>query len=404
MYNQRIMLSARSSIARSNQARAVIQIADRITLSKKETSSRLDSVAAMDAEMPKIGTSILVPSVKELTQQSFSEVPERYVRSDQDPTFVSDAVSLPQIPVIDMNKLLYEEATELEKLDHACKQWGFFQLTNHGVNPLLVENVKIGVQEFFNLPMEEKKKLWQKPGDLEGFGQLFVVSEEQKLDWADLFYINTLPSYTRNPHLLPNIPQPFRDNLEKYCSELNKLCITIIEFMTRALKMEPNELLKLFEDGGQSMRMNYYPPCPQPEHVIGLHPHSDAEVLTILLQVNEIEGLQIRKDGMWIPIKPTSNAFVINIGDVLEILTNGIYRSIEHRATVNSVKERISIATFHRPGMSRVLGPIPSLVTPERPALFERIGVQDYYKGFLSRELQGKSYIDIIRIQNEISK
>ncbi|XP_019460641.1 PREDICTED: protein SRG1-like isoform X3 [Lupinus angustifolius] len=404
MYNQRIMLSARSSIARSNQARAVIQIADRITLSKKETSSRLDSVAAMDAEMPKIGTSILVPSVKELTQQSFSEVPERYVRSDQDPTFVSDAVSLPQIPVIDMNKLLYEEATELEKLDHACKQWGFFQLTNHGVNPLLVENVKIGVQEFFNLPMEEKKKLWQKPGDLEGFGQLFVVSEEQKLDWADLFYINTLPSYTRNPHLLPNIPQPFRDNLEKYCSELNKLCITIIEFMTRALKMEPNELLKLFEDGGQSMRMNYYPPCPQPEHVIGLHPHSDAEVLTILLQVNEIEGLQIRKDGMWIPIKPTSNAFVINIGDVLEILTNGIYRSIEHRATVNSKKERISIATFHRPGMSRVLGPIPSLVTPERPALFERIGVQDYYKGFLSRELQGKSYIDIIRIQNEISK
>ncbi|XP_019460642.1 PREDICTED: protein SRG1-like isoform X4 [Lupinus angustifolius] len=393
-----------SSIARSNQARAVIQIADRITLSKKETSSRLDSVAAMDAEMPKIGTSILVPSVKELTQQSFSEVPERYVRSDQDPTFVSDAVSLPQIPVIDMNKLLYEEATELEKLDHACKQWGFFQLINHGVNPSLVENVKKDVQEFFNLPMEDKQKLWQTLENVEGFGQLFVVSEEQKLEWADMFFITTLPLYSRNPHLFPKIPQPFRDNIENYSSELKNICMTIIGFMAKALKIEQDELLDLFEDASQAMRMNYYPPCSQSEHVIGQKPHSDAGALTILLQCNEIEGLQIRKDGIWIPVKPLSNAFIINIGDMLEILTNGIYRSIEHRATVNSVKERISIATFHRPGMSRVLGPIPSLVTPERPALFERIGVQDYYKGFLSRELQGKSYIDIIRIQNEISK
>ncbi|OIV94304.1 hypothetical protein TanjilG_19310 [Lupinus angustifolius] len=178
----------------------------------------------------------------ELAKQPYSEVPKRYVQLDQDPNFVSNAVSLPQVLVIDMNKLLSEDATELEKLDHACKQWGFFQMINHGVNPSLVENVKIGVQEFFNLPMEDKKKLWQKPGDLEGF-----------------------------------------------------------------------------------------------EHVIGLHPHSDVEVITILHQVNEIEGLQIRKDGMWIPIKPLSYAFVINIGDILEILADGIYRNIEHRSTVIAI-------------------------------------------------------------------
>ncbi|XP_019420650.1 PREDICTED: protein SRG1-like [Lupinus angustifolius] len=134
----------------------------------------------------------------ELAKQPYSEVPKRYVQLDQDPNFVSNAVSLPQVLVIDMNKLLSEDATELEKLDHACKQWGFFQMINHGVNPSLVENVKIGVQEFFNLPMEDKKKLWQKPGDLEGFGQLFVVSEEQKLDGADLFYINTDGQYITN--------------------------------------------------------------------------------------------------------------------------------------------------------------------------------------------------------------
>ncbi|PNX81073.1 protein SRG1-like, partial [Trifolium pratense] len=86
------------------------------------------------------------------------------------------------------------------------------------------------------------------------------------------------------------------------------------------------------------------------------------------------------------------------------ILTNGIYRSIEHRATVNSKKERISIATFHRPPMSKVLGPTPSLVTSEMPALFKTLTVEDYYKVFFSRQLQGKSCLDVMRIQNENNK
>jgi len=73
-----------------------------------------------------------------------------------------------------------------------------------------VENVKIGVQEFLSLPLEEKKKFWQNQEDIEGFGQLFVLSENQKLEWADLFFTTTLPSYARNPRLFPNIPQPFR--------------------------------------------------------------------------------------------------------------------------------------------------------------------------------------------------
>lgn len=85
-----------------------------------------------------------------------------------------------------------------------------------------------------------------------------------------------------------------------------------------------------------------------------------------------------------------------------QILTNGIYRSIEHRGIVNSEKERISIATFHRPQMNKVIGPIPSLVTPERPVMFKNIGVADYLNAFLKRELQGKSHMDVIRIQNQI--
>ena len=84
------------------------------------------------------------------------------------------------------------------------------QLINHGVNISLVEKVKVGIQELFNLPMEEKKKLWQLPGDIEGFGQTFVVSEEQKLDWGDMFKMVTHPIHLRKPHLFPKIALPFK--------------------------------------------------------------------------------------------------------------------------------------------------------------------------------------------------
>ena len=84
------------------------------------------------------------------------------------------------------------------------------QLINHGVSISLLENVKKGAQEFFNLPMEDKKKkLWQRE-DIQCYGQAFVVSEEQELEWADMFFMLTLPSYIRKPHLFPNIPLPFR--------------------------------------------------------------------------------------------------------------------------------------------------------------------------------------------------
>ena len=90
--------------------------------------------------------------------------------------------------------------------------------------------------------------------------------------------------------------------------------------MAKALKIDRQEMEDLFSDGFQGMRMNYYPPCPEPERAIGITPHSDGDALTILFQINETEGLQIRKDGRWVPIKPFPNAFVVNLGDIMEVL------------------------------------------------------------------------------------
>ncbi|KHN25971.1 Protein SRG1 [Glycine soja] len=361
------------------------------------------NVCSVEAMEP---TSLTVPFVQEIAKDALTRVPERYVRPLHERPILLSATTtpLPQVPVIDLSKLLSQDLKEpeLEKLHYACKEWGFFQLINHGVSTSLVEKVKRGAQDFFNLPIEEKKKLGQREGEgVEGYGQAFVVSEEQKLEWADMFFMLTLPPHIRKPYLFPNIPLPFRDDLETYSAGLKKLAIQIVELMANALNVDSKEIRELFGEGVQSMRMNYYPPCPQPELVMGLNPHTDGGSLTILLQLNEVEGLQIKIDGSWIPIKPLPNAFIVNLGDMMEIMTNGIYRSIEHRATVNLEKERLSIATFYNPGMEVKLGPAPSLVTPTTPAVFKTISVPEYYRGYLSRELRGRSYLDSMKIQNE---
>jgi isopenicillin N synthase-like dioxygenase len=94
------------------------------------------------------------------------------------------------------------------------------------VKTSLLEKVKLEIQEFFKLPMEEKKKYRQEPGDMEGFGQAFVVSEEQKLNWADLFYMITLPTSLRKPHLFPKLPLPLRSPLSSLSLSLS-LCLSL---------------------------------------------------------------------------------------------------------------------------------------------------------------------------------
>ncbi|KAK4858048.1 hypothetical protein QYF36_010140 [Acer negundo] len=356
----------------------------------------------MEAKAISLGKTLAVPFVQELAKKPLTSVPPRYVHPDQVPLIISLDSCSPQVPVIDMQRLLSEGFmdTELQKLDQACREWGFFQLINHEMNSRLVGKVKLETEEFFKLPMEEKSKYVQQDGDVEGYGSMHVLSEDQKLHWGDRLYFTTSPPHLRKPHLFPNLPPSFRETLEAYSTGLINVAAKILRIIGKNLRMDDNEMT-LLSEGRQSMSFNYYPPCPQPELVIGIPPHSDSSGITILHEINDVQGLQIKKDGMWIPVKPLPNAFIINIGDALEILSNGTYRSIEHRATVNSLKERISIATFCSPKLDGEISPAPSLVTPETPARFRRISTIDYIQGLFSRRIDGKSYLDAMRIQNE---
>ncbi|KAJ9135940.1 hypothetical protein P3X46_033060 [Hevea brasiliensis] len=332
-----------------------------------------------ESKLTKLGSSLPVPIVQELPREPLTK------------PSISFKAALHQVPVIDMQKLISGDTMDLglDKFHQACKEWGFFQLINHGANKSLVEKMKTQLEGLFNLPMEEKKKLYmagtRKYGGIRAGN---VVSEDQKLDWAELFFLNMHPIHMRKPHLFSALPPCFGEAVEDYSAELRNLATRIFEQMATSLRLDFNEIKENYEQGWQSMRMKYYPPCPQPELVIGLNPHSDAGGLTILLQVNEMEGLQITKDGESIPVKTLPDAFVVNIGD-----------SLEHRATVNSAKERLSIAAFYSPGLDGTIGPAPRLVTRENPARFKTMTSADYYKGYFACELRGKSYLEVIKIQ-----
>ncbi|KAF3630930.1 putative protein SRG1-like [Capsicum annuum] len=301
------------------------------------------------------------PNVVELAKQKVATIPLRYIHEDIENTTHSSSMLFPQVPDIDMEKLLAIETIQSLR--------GFILHAENGdfSSSSLVEKVKSQIKAFFDLPMEEKKKFEQQEGDLEGYGQAFVVSEEQELDWADMLYMITLPAIGENlTYFLSSLSHlDFRDLMEAYCKEIQTLAMIIICQLAKALSMDEKEMRDVFVDGVQSMRMNYYPPCPEPGKTYGLNPHSDTTAFTILLQLNETEGPQVRKDNIWVPIKPLPNAFIVNIGDMIEILSNGVYRSIEHRAVVNSNQERPSLAAFYTFNPDIELGPARSLTGPQ---------------------------------------
>ncbi|TKY71920.1 Codeine O-demethylase [Spatholobus suberectus] len=341
-------------------------------------------------------------SIQELIKKPLTSVPQRYIQKRcHEPSPLPDETFSHALPTINLKKLVHGEDTELEleKLNSACRDWGFFQLVEHGISPLVLETLKDEVEGFFRLPLEEKMKYKVRPGDVEGYGTV-IRSEDQKLDWGDRLFMKINPLGMRKPYLFPELPSSLRSILELYIVELQNLAMILVGLLGKALKIDKREW-EVFEDGIQNLRTTYYPPCPQPELVMGLTAHSDASGITILNQMNGVNGLQIKKDGVWIPVDVISDAFVVNIGDILEIMSNGAYKSVEHRAIVNSEKERISVAMFFLPKFQSKIGPTVSLTNPENPPLFKRIGVEKYVKDYFTRNLDGKSYLEHMKIIDE---
>ncbi|KAJ9178562.1 hypothetical protein P3X46_010438 [Hevea brasiliensis] len=346
-----------------------------------------------------VGGSLPVENVQALASKKLKDIPHRYIRPDLEFDEVSMDESL-QIPVIDMSKLVRNQSghgDELGELHRACENWGFFQLINHGVPAEVIENMKMEIKEFFKLPLEEKMSCAQLPNDIQGYGQAFVVSEEQKLDWGDMLFLLSKPASIRNMRFWPTTPTSFRATFDKYSSEVQRVAVCLLRLMGRNLGIDPEKLRSIFEDGTQAIRMNYYPPCVEANKVMGLNTHSDSTGLTLLIQANEVQGLQIKKNGKWVPITPIPGAFIVNIGDIIEIMSNGKYKSIEHRAAVNPENERLSIAAFNGPNLKSIIAPLEDLVKEGTPN-YKSLTHEEFVKRVVSSKLDGKSLVGHMKL------
>ncbi|KAF8697910.1 hypothetical protein HU200_035407 [Digitaria exilis] len=272
----------------------------------------------------------------------------------------------------------------------AERSWNKLQLINHGVPDEVTDNLMNDIAEFFEQPLEAKKAYSQLPNSLEGYGQSFVVSENQKLDWCDRFFLLVRPVESRDLRFWPTTPASFRHSVDVYSSEVAKLSCRLLEFMAKGVGAEPTSLLGICEGQHQGMRMNYYPPCWQADRVLGLSPHSDASGLTLLLQKKGVQGLQVKRDGKWFPVDALDGAFIVNVGDVLEILSNEKFRSVEHRAVIHQNKERISVAIFQQPCQDLTVGPLPEFVKGDK-VRYRSTSHQDFLTQYLKAKLDGKT-------------
>ncbi|KAK7401544.1 hypothetical protein VNO78_13105 [Psophocarpus tetragonolobus] len=355
----------------------------------------------MDSTQSNLESSISVPSVQELALQGPDKVPERYIRDEDGDGIIGTYPSDPNlhVPFIDMDKLVNADTQqeELQKLHLACKDWGVFQLVNHGVSTTTLKNMGNQVQRFFELPLQEKKRCAQRAGSLEGYGQAFVTSEDQKLDWNDMIFLKCLPIQNRKLDLWPQNPPAFRETLERYSEEIRKVTISIVKFITMSLGIQDTQISEGFREGLYDIRMNCYPPCPEPERVLGIVPHADNSGITLLLDCANFPGLQFLKDEKWVNVEPIEGAIVANIGQIIEVISNGIYRAPEHRAIVNKLEERFSIVTFCYPNPHTNIGPIDKLIGEGKIAVYKNLTHAEYFNKFFNRNLD-ESFIDSLRV------
>lgn len=224
----------------------------------------------------------------------------------------------------------------------------------------------------------------------------FNVKKEKVHNWRDYLRLHCYPLDQYVPEW-PSNPPSFKDIVSNYCSQVRDLGFRLQEAIAESLGLDKEHIKKVLGEQGQHMAVNYYPPCPEPELTYGLPGHTDPNALTILLQDLEVAGLQVLKDGKWMAVKPYPNAFVINLGDQLQALSNGKYRSVWHRAIVNADKPRMSIASFLCPCDDALISPPNELTEDGTGAVYRNFTYAEYYKKFWSRNLDEEHCLELFK-------
>jgi len=293
-------------------------------------------------------------------------------------------VSTESVPVIDISCL--GEAATLEALDRACREWGFFQVVNHGIESRVIDALMQNMHEFFALPQQVKRTISRTAENPWGFFDKELTKNTR--DWKEVFDYGPaeIPADGSAPVLTPRWPRSpvgFKPAVLGYYQACEALGFALLEAIGRNLGMPDGALSAAFRPRHTSfVRLNHYPVCPRParpadvstptDGFLGINHHTDAGAVTVLLQT-DVPGLEVLHEGTWHLVAPRDDALVINIGDIVQVWSNDRYRAALHRVTANSDRVRFSAPFFLNPAYEAHYAPLPSTVDDARPARYRSI-------------------------------
>ncbi|KAK1368584.1 putative 2-oxoglutarate-dependent dioxygenase [Heracleum sosnowskyi] len=273
-----------------------------------------------------------------------------------------------KVPIIDISALVQYVGTNMENdegvrevitsINKACIETGFFYVKGHGIPGSVLKEVRELSHQFFELPLEEKLKIKLSPAT--GYRGYQEVGDNLTKDVPDMqeaidcyrefeqgMYGHTGKQF-EGPNLWPS--QNFQIAMENYVNLCKGLAKTIMRGISVALGGLATSLEgHISGDPFWIMRLNGYPPnLPNAKNHVGCGIHTDYGLLTLLNQDDNITALKVQnRSGDWISAPPIPDTFVCNIGDMIELLSNGIYKSTSHQVVNTSHDYRVSVAFFY---------------------------------------------------------
>lgn len=312
------------------------------------------------------------------------------------------------IPVLDVQALSTNDPAGMRLLAEAFLKaygtTGFGYIVNHGIEPDITEAVFDASRRFHALsnaakmavelnqlhrgfiPINTSTDVNSKLADVKKPNQSesFMMMREDGPNGPDVL----AGAYLAGPNQWP-APEPalgrFRATVTAYHDALSGLGRRLMGLAALAIGADPERLLTSFERPTTWLRLLHYPPSPpaSPNDLFGSAPHTDFGCLTILAQ-DDVGGLQVQTpSGAWIDAPVIPGAFVVNVGDMLHRWSNGRLLSTPHRVINSSGRERYSCPFFFDPNVATEIAPLPSCITPDRPAAFERINFGEFLRSEL---------------------
>ncbi|KAI4307303.1 hypothetical protein L6164_030507 [Bauhinia variegata] len=307
-------------------------------------------------------------------------IPDEFVRSEKEQPGITTVQGVQlQVPTIDFSN--QDDQTMQRQILEASRDWGMFQIVNHEIPSDLIRELQRVGKEFFELPQEEKDLYAKSPDStsIEGYGTKLQKEVDGKKGWVDHLFHRIWPPSAIDYEFWPKNPTTYREINQEYAKRMHGVVDKLFKSMSIGLGLDADELKK--SSGGDElvylMKINYYPPCPRPDLALGVVAHTDMSFITILVP-NQVPGLQAFRDGHWYDVKYIPNALVIHIGDQMEIVSNGKYKSVLHRTTVSKDETRMSWPVFLEPPSELEVGPHPKLVTADSPAKYKTKKFKDY--------------------------